>query len=73
MSEAPSQRLAEALGDPDVHADLATLSADEAGRLVSSIEALKTHQEQALEKAIEEALSHIPRVLRRSVRKKLFS
>lgn len=73
MNNAPLRSLEEALGNADIHPDMEGLTAEETDALASSIKALKRHQEESLERAIEEALSHIPGVLRRSVRKKLFS
>lgn len=72
MSDA-LERLSAALQGAGLPEPLGDLSDDEILRLVQSVERLKAHQESELERAVDDALSHIPALLRRSVRKMLFS
>lgn len=67
------QALSEALQRAELPAEMAELSGEELQTLLRSVEALKKHQETELDRAVEDALSHIPGLLRRSVRKMLFS
>lgn len=67
------QALSEALQRAELPPEMAELSGEELQTLQRSVEALKTHQETELDRAVEDALSHIPGLLRRSVREMLFS
>lgn len=72
MSEKLDQ-LSEVLGSATLPGELESLSDRELDGLLTAVTRLKRHQESELERAVEDALSHIPGLLRRSVRKMLFS
>ncbi|GEM_PF-1815282 len=72
MSETALENLSRALG-AEPPAELAQLDEDELQQLAEAVESMHQHQEQALEYAMEQALSHIPAMLRKTVRRILFS
>jgi hypothetical protein len=53
--------------------ELAALEDSQLQQLAASVGRLKRHQERELERAVEDALRHIPALLRKPVRKMLFS
>ncbi len=73
MSKEAFQSLSRALHQAEPPAELAELSEDQLNHLAGAIEEVHQHQEQALQQAMEEALSHVPGMLRKSVRRMLFS
>lgn len=73
MSNEAFQALSRALHHAEPPAELAELSADQLRELATAVEDVHQHQEEALRQAMEEALSHVPGVLRKSVRRMLFT
>lgn len=67
------ESLSRLLGGETPPQELASLEDQELESLVTSVQQLQRHQESELERALEDALSHIPALLRKSVRKMLFS
>lgn len=72
MSNEAFRNLSRAL-DSEPPAELAQLEENELQQLADAVESMHQHQEQALEYAMEQALSHIPAMLRKTVRRILFS
>jgi len=64
--------ISEALGVPDA-AWAAALSPDDAQALLVVIRGARDRQRLALKQSIEEALTHVPRVLRGALRAVLFA
>jgi DNA polymerase III delta subunit len=73
MSNEAFRALSRALHEAEPPAELAQLSEDQLRELATAIEEVHQHQEESLQQAMEEALSHIPGMLRKSVRRMLFS
>ena len=71
MSEDAVARLRAELGDRDPPDSVEALPDDELLRLADMVADLKRRQEREYQRAVEEALSHIPRMLRGSVRRVL--
>ncbi len=72
MTQAALQRLAQELGGTPP-ADLNSLSETELTLLADAVARLKARQQQDLGKALEDALGHVPALLRGAVRKILFA
>lgn len=72
MTDAAFERLARELDGP-LPSGLDALSATEINRLADAVVLLKQKQASDLSTALEKALSHIPALLRGTVRKILFS
>ena len=64
--------LAQELGGPPPQ-DIAVLKADEVGVLVEALQRARRHQKDQLKQAMEQALGHLPLLLRAPVRKILTS
>ncbi len=73
MSQEAFQNLSRALHQAEPPAELAQLHDEQLNELAAIVEQVHQHQEQALQQAMEDALSHIPGMLRKSVRRMLFS
>lgn len=73
MSNEAFELLRGALHNAEPPAELVHLEEHRLRELATDIERVHQHQEQALQQAMEEALSHIPGVLRKTVRRMLFS
>jgi hypothetical protein len=74
MSESAFQNLSRVLQDGAPPAELEQqLDERELQQVADAVEAMHKHQEQALEHAMEQALSHVPAMLRKTVRRVLFS
>lgn len=73
MSEEALEPLRRALHGAEPPEEMARLTESELEELAAAIETMHRHQEEALQQAMEDALSHVPGMLRKSVRKMLFS
>lgn len=74
MSESAFQNLSRVLQDGAPPAELEQqLDERELQQVADAVEAMHKHQEQALEYAMEQALGHVPAMLRKTVRRVLFS
>ena len=71
MSDHAVARLRAELGGGDLPAGLEALPEEALGRLAEMVADLRSRQEREYQRAVEEALSHIPRMLRGSVRRVL--
>jgi len=72
MPQPAFQQLAQELGT-DLPARMAELSDAELGQLTEAVRRLKKQQDADLTKALEGTLSHVPALLRGTVRKILFA
>ncbi len=73
MSNDAFQALAHALHQAEPPAEVAELQDDQLHELATAIETVHQAQEEALNQAMEDALSHVPGMLRKPVRRMLFS
>lgn len=69
MSDTARDRLARELAGEPLPPELDRLDESELETLAEAVAGRKQHQEQEFRRAVDEALSHIPRLLRGSVRR----
>lgn len=72
MSNQAFQTLTRALHGAEPPEEMARLTEGQLEELAAAIETMHEHQEQALQQAMEDALSHVPAMLRKPVRRMLF-
>lgn len=73
MSESAFRNLSRVLHDNEPPAELARLEERELQQLADAVASMHKHQKEALEYAMEQALGHVPAMLRKTVRRVLFS